>query len=167
MPSKIRTQLMGSVQVLNQAEYQEGLGWMEVLPSQTTQEEVSRVVDESSTFQKVFSNLRWSSTFGYSSNTPFQRQRREEEKNVPSKKVSGETNQHSKLSKCYLDAHPDSSHWTPGSDDSDSPHKAMFVRIRIEKIYSVGGFGDEHRIGYVSKEAWERLGRSDRSSFSE
>lgn len=160
MPSKIRTQLMGSVQVLNEAKHQDGLGWMEVLPSQTTQEEVTSrdrdVYRQKSTFQKVFSNLRWLSAFGHSSTLPLQLQEREEEKNVLSKKVSGETNQHTKLSKCYLDAHPDSSHWTPGSDDSDSPHKAMFVRIRIEKIYSVGGFGDEHRIGYVSKEAWEQ-----------
>lgn len=51
------------------------------------------------------------------------------------------------LHKCFVAHHPDAAYWTPGSDAS--PHTALWVRFQPERIYYVGGFGDEHYIGWI------------------
>ncbi|CEH18546.1 FMN-binding split barrel [Ceraceosorus bombacis] len=55
--------------------------------------------------------------------------------------------------KCFTHHHPDASHWVPGSD---SPHLAKFVRFEVQKVYRVGGFGDESWIGWIDAEEWRR-----------
>lgn len=51
------------------------------------------------------------------------------------------------LHKCFVAHHADAAYWTPGSDAS--PHTALWVRFQPERIYYVGGFGDEHYIGWI------------------
>ena len=51
------------------------------------------------------------------------------------------------LGKCFLFYHPDSKHWAPGAEDS--PHQSSWVRFVVDKLYHVGGFGDEHAIGFI------------------
>lgn len=58
------------------------------------------------------------------------------------------------LAKCYLSHHPDASHWAPGS--SESPHVPFWARFVVDKVYWVGGFGDEHFIGWLDKPLWQR-----------
>ncbi|PWN43264.1 hypothetical protein IE81DRAFT_312331 [Ceraceosorus guamensis] len=55
--------------------------------------------------------------------------------------------------KCFTHHHPDASHWVPGSD---SPHLAKFVRFEVQRVYRVGGFGDESWIGWIDAEQWRR-----------
>lgn len=58
----------------------------------------------------------------------------------------------------FLRCHPDAAHWAPGA--KDSPHQALWVRFVAEKIYAVGGFGDEHRIGWIDRDVYANAGRA-------
>ncbi|KAF8894069.1 pyridoxamine 5'-phosphate oxidase-domain-containing protein [Infundibulicybe gibba] len=51
------------------------------------------------------------------------------------------------IRRCYLKKHPDASRWLP--DDEHAPHIAYWARFDPHTIYFVGGFGDEHYIGYI------------------
>jgi len=48
---------------------------------------------------------------------------------------------------CYLAQHPDARWWLPGDDDA--AHLAYWARFDPHSVYFVGGFGDEHYIGYI------------------
>lgn len=63
-------------------------------------------------------------------------------------------NELTQISRCFLHHHPDSSKWAPGS--KDSPHFASWAKFCVSKIYAVGGFGDEHRIGWISHDAYNK-----------
>lgn len=62
------------------------------------------------------------------------------------------------LAACYLHAHPDARHWMPGS--RASPHVAFWSMFVVDKVYRVGGFGDESAIGWVDMARWTTAGRS-------
>lgn len=51
------------------------------------------------------------------------------------------------LAACFTAYHPDAAAWKPGS--RMSPHLAKWARFEVERIYYVGGFGDEHYIGTI------------------
>lgn len=57
---------------------------------------------------------------------------------------------------CFLKHHPDAKYWAPES--TDSPHVARWARLRVAKIYAVGGFGDEHRIGWIDRQVYAQAG---------
>lgn len=169
MPSKIRTQLIGSFEIINKAKFQEGLGWIEVKESSSNSYSYEKQTSENfkaQTLQQIFSfaNLDSRSKSILESKIFNSDRSRSDETKESTKNVltPTETETHSPISKCYLSQHPDSSHWTPGA--SDSPHQSMWVRFKVEKIYSVGGFGDEHRIGYLRKEVWEDAWRENRGT---
>lgn len=61
------------------------------------------------------------------------------------------------LQDCYLSYHADASHFTPGS--SDSPHVAIWTTFVVDKVYRVGGYGDESQIGWLELDRWQRAGR--------
>jgi len=54
---------------------------------------------------------------------------------------------------CYLGRHPDASRWLP--NDEDAAHIAYWARFDPHSIYFVGGFGDEHYIGYIPLEIYQ------------
>lgn len=58
------------------------------------------------------------------------------------------------ISKCFLRYHPDAKAWAPGSPQS--PHRAVWVKLVVDRIYAVGGFGDEHRIGWIGLEQFRK-----------
>ena len=58
-----------------------------------------------------------------------------------------------KASRCYLDYHPDASHWAPNS--TESPHIPFWATFNVDKAYWVGGFGDEHYIGWFTSDDWK------------
>jgi hypothetical protein len=62
----------------------------------------------------------------------------------------------SKLASCYVKTHPDAKYWLPGN----RIHVAHFVRLVVEQIYWVGGFGDRAFIGWIPVEEWYVLARS-------
>jgi hypothetical protein len=61
------------------------------------------------------------------------------------------------LQDCYLSYHPDASHFIPGRHDS--PHLAIWTRFIVDKVYRVGGYGDESQIGWLEMDRWQRAGR--------
>ena len=57
-----------------------------------------------------------------------------------------------KLEKCFLQRHPDSSLWLPGS--VVSPHKSHWVKLKVDGVYIIGGFGDTAYIGDIEPELY-------------
>lgn len=64
------------------------------------------------------------------------------------------------LQSCYLSYHPDASHFIPGS--KDSPHLAVWTRFIVDRVYRVGGYGDESQIGWVDLETWKQAGNKSK-----
>ena len=56
------------------------------------------------------------------------------------------------LASCYKSFHPDTAPWLPGR--TDTPHRTEWARFVVDKIYHVGGFGDEHFIGWIPVEKY-------------
>lgn len=54
------------------------------------------------------------------------------------------------IAKCYVNSHPDAKYWLPGN----RIHEAHFVRLVVEQVYWVGGFGDRAFIGWIPVEEW-------------
>ncbi|KAI4604184.1 hypothetical protein KJ359_000314 [Pestalotiopsis sp. 9143b] len=61
------------------------------------------------------------------------------------------------LSKCFVDTHPDAKYWLPGN----RIHEAEFVRLVVQQIYWVGGFGDRAYIGWLSPDDWKNITREE------
>lgn len=58
-----------------------------------------------------------------------------------------------RLKQCYLSQHPDAQDWIPGDDEG--AHLAYWARFDPHSVYFVGGFGDEHLIGYLPLELYQ------------
>lgn len=54
--------------------------------------------------------------------------------------------------KCFTDVHGDSRWWLPG--DSHSAHSGLWMRLVVEQVYWIGGFGDRAFIGWFDPEVW-------------
>lgn len=54
---------------------------------------------------------------------------------------------------CYLKYHPDAVAWLPGNHI----HESKWVRLVVEEVYWIGGFGDRAYIGWISKEEWQSV----------
>ncbi|KAH6630238.1 pyridoxamine 5'-phosphate oxidase-domain-containing protein [Chaetomium sp. MPI-SDFR-AT-0129] len=61
------------------------------------------------------------------------------------------------IAKCYVDSHPDAKYWLPGN----RIHEAHFVRLVVEQVYWVGGFGDRAFIGWIPVEEWQNVTRRE------
>jgi hypothetical protein len=57
------------------------------------------------------------------------------------------------LGKCFTKAHPDAKYWLPGS----KIHHSEWVRLIVEDIYWVGGFGDRAYIGWIPVDEWRNV----------
>lgn len=53
---------------------------------------------------------------------------------------------------CYLRAHPDARLWLPG--DEHAAHGGRWLRLRVQEVYWMGGFGDRHFIGWLDVGQW-------------
>ncbi|KAL2263095.1 hypothetical protein VTK26DRAFT_8253 [Humicola hyalothermophila] len=62
-----------------------------------------------------------------------------------------------RLAECYVKTHPDARYWLPGS----RVHESHFVRLVVEQIYWVGGFGDRAFIGWIPVEEWRNVTREE------
>ncbi|KAI1178891.1 pyridoxamine 5'-phosphate oxidase-domain-containing protein [Nemania sp. FL0916] len=58
-----------------------------------------------------------------------------------------------KLAECFVAKHPDAKYWLPGS----RVHKTAFMRLVVEQVYWVGGFGDRAYIGWIPVDEWRRV----------
>lgn len=81
---------------------------------------------------------------------------------LPQEDTQGGSTRTHRLAKCFTSVHTDSVKWAPGA--KESPHEARWVQLIVDRIYAVGGFGDEHRIGWISKEAYAAAGGSGEAS---
>lgn len=58
---------------------------------------------------------------------------------------------------CFLASHPDAQAWTPGNEIHDS----WWVRLVVEKVYWIGGFGDRAYIGWIPVEVYRAVTAED------
>ncbi|KAM7186589.1 Pyridoxamine 5'-phosphate oxidase domain containing protein [Rhypophila sp. PSN 637] len=65
------------------------------------------------------------------------------------------------ISTCYTKAHPDARYWLPGN----RIHASYFVRLVVDQIYWVGGFGDRAFIGWIPVEEWNKVSREEWESI--
>lgn len=80
---------------------------------------------------------------------------------LPQEDTNEESTRTHRLAKCFTSVHTDSMKWAPGA--KESPHEARWVQLVVDRIYAVGGFGDEHRIGWISKAAYTAAGSRGRA----
>jgi hypothetical protein len=63
----------------------------------------------------------------------------------------------SELSQCFVEKHPDARYWLPGN----RIHESEFVRLVVQKVYWIGGFGDRAYIGWIPAEEWRNVTREE------
>jgi hypothetical protein len=61
------------------------------------------------------------------------------------------------LKECFVNTHPDSKYWLPGN----RIHTSEWVRLVVQDIYWVGGFGDRAYIGWINAEDWRNVTRKE------
>lgn len=61
------------------------------------------------------------------------------------------------LQDCFLRSHPDARYWLPGN----RIHEAGWVRLVVDEVYWVGGFGDRAYIGWIPVEEWKKVTRAE------
>lgn len=63
------------------------------------------------------------------------------------------------LVECFTGVHRDSRFWLPG--DESSPHAGVWMRMVVEQVYWIGGFGDRAFIGWFDVAEWKGVGRGE------
>jgi len=61
------------------------------------------------------------------------------------------------LRRCFVDTHPDARYWLPGS----RVHESHFVRLVVQHVYWIGGFGDRAYIGWIPVDEWRNVSRKE------
>jgi hypothetical protein len=61
------------------------------------------------------------------------------------------------LGKCFVKTHKDARYWLPGN----SIHESQFVRLVVQEVYWIGGFGDRAYIGWIPVDEWRNVTRED------
>ncbi|RYZ33171.1 MAG: hypothetical protein EOP49_36315, partial [Sphingobacteriales bacterium] len=54
---------------------------------------------------------------------------------------------------CYIGYHKDAAWWLPGN----RIHESKWVRLVVEEVYWIGGFGDRAYIGWIPLEEWQSV----------
>jgi len=62
-----------------------------------------------------------------------------------------------KLAQCFTTAHPDAKYWLPGNPI----HTSEWVRLVVQEVYWIGGFGDRNYIGWIPVEEWRAVKRGE------
>jgi hypothetical protein len=60
---------------------------------------------------------------------------------------------------CYTGIHRDSRLWLPG--DSRAAHEGVWMRMVVQEVYWIGGFGDRNFIGWFDPNEWRQIRRQD------
>ena len=68
-------------------------------------------------------------------------------------KVQADEIETSELRKCFTNSHPDAKYWLPGN----SIHESEWVRLVVQDVYWIGGFGDRAYIGWIPIEEWQNV----------
>ena len=67
--------------------------------------------------------------------------------------ISAQMVKREKIAECFTDHHTDAKAWLPGN----SIHESYWVRLVVEDIYWIGGFGDRAYIGWIPVEEWRNV----------
>jgi hypothetical protein len=73
--------------------------------------------------------------------------------------ISGVEVEDEGLVECFTGVHRDSRFWLPG--DESSPHTGIWMRMVVEQVYWIGGFGDRAFIGWFDVEEWKGVGSGE------
>lgn len=57
------------------------------------------------------------------------------------------------LATCFVKSHPDAVAWLPGN----RIHESHWVRLVVDQVYWIGGFGDRAYIGWIPIEEWKGI----------
>ena len=60
---------------------------------------------------------------------------------------------------CFEKVHRDSKLWRPGRQGG--AHSGRWVRLVVEEVYWIGGFGDRHFIGWLDGEEWRGVSKKE------
>lgn len=58
---------------------------------------------------------------------------------------------------CFVKYHPDAVAWLPGN----RIHESYWVRLVVEDVYWIGGFGDRAYIGWIPKAEWTNVTKEE------
>ena len=72
-------------------------------------------------------------------------------------KIQEEEVRAAKLGKCFTKIHKDARYWLPGN----SIHESEWVRLVVQDVYWIGGFGDRAYIGWIPVEEWRNVAREE------
>ncbi|KAK7946683.1 uncharacterized protein PG986_011004 [Apiospora aurea] len=61
------------------------------------------------------------------------------------------------MAACFVKAHPDAKYWLPGN----RIHESEFVRLVVQQVYWIGGFGDRAYIGWLPVNDWKNITRKE------
>ena len=68
-------------------------------------------------------------------------------------KIQKEEVESLELGKCFTKTHPDAKYWLPGN----SIHESEFVRLIVQDVYWIGGFGYRAYIGWIPVDEWKNV----------
>jgi hypothetical protein len=61
------------------------------------------------------------------------------------------------LGECFTNVHPDAKYWLPGN----RIHHSEWVRLVVQEVYWIGGFGDRAYIGWIPVEEWRNVTKEE------
>lgn len=64
--------------------------------------------------------------------------------------ISAEETSKVALTTCFVKYHPDAAWWLPGN----RIHESKWVRLVVDEVYWIGGFGDRAYIGWIPTKDW-------------
>jgi hypothetical protein len=64
--------------------------------------------------------------------------------------ISAEEVSKTALTTCFVKYHPDAAWWLPGN----RIHESKWVRLVVDEVYWIGGFGDRAYIGWIPTKEW-------------
>ncbi|KAG8631537.1 hypothetical protein KVT40_000677 [Elsinoe batatas] len=67
--------------------------------------------------------------------------------------ISDEEVKEEGVTACFVKSHPDSVAWLPGN----RIHASHWVRLVVDQVYWIGGFGDRAYIGWIPAEEWKSV----------
>ncbi|TEY84237.1 hypothetical protein BOTCAL_0018g00140 [Botryotinia calthae] len=71
--------------------------------------------------------------------------------------ITTSTAEEQELRQCFVDTHPDAKYWLPGNHI----HHSEWVRLVVQEIYWIGGFGDRAYIGWIPIEEWRSVEKEE------
>lgn len=72
-------------------------------------------------------------------------------------KIPGHQVKSQAIGQCFTKTHPDAKYWLPGNP----VHSSEWVRLVVQDIYWVGGFGDRAYIGWISPADFKNVTRKE------